>query len=230
MPARRRDFAVIWEASGVGRSRDQLRLIVAAFGDAGHAFPAIALARELKRRGHEVLVETWEEWQQAVEGEGLRFEAAQQYEVFPPPGPDTPQGQIVARAARALGGLMEELRAGPGGQRHPHPGAGAGGGGGRRAGRDADPARVSGAAAGAADVLDGLSAGADAAGAGRVASDDAASEPGAAAGTRRAERDARAPGAGAAGALPRRASASCWRSWRRLPQLEYPGSGLRTSM
>ena len=109
MPARRRDFAVIWEASGVGRSRDQLRLIVAAFGDAGHAFPAIALARELKRRGHEVLVETWEEWQQAVEGEGLRFEAAQQYEVFPPPGPDTPQGQIVARAARALGGLMEDF-------------------------------------------------------------------------------------------------------------------------
>ena len=109
MPARRRDFAVIWEASGVGRSRDQLRLIVAAFGDAGHAFPAIALARELKRRGHEVLVETWEEWQQAVEGEGLLFEAAQQYEVFPPPGPDTPQGQIVARAARALGGLMEDF-------------------------------------------------------------------------------------------------------------------------
>ena len=82
---------------------------MAAFGDAGHAFPAIALARELKRRGHEVLVETWEEWQQAVEGEGLRFEAAQQYEVFPPPGPDTPQGQIVARAARALGGLMEDF-------------------------------------------------------------------------------------------------------------------------
>jgi MGT family glycosyltransferase len=67
------------------------------------------LARELHRRGHEVLVETWEEWQEAVEGEGLRFEAAQQYEVFPPPGPDTPQGQIVAQAARALAGLMEEF-------------------------------------------------------------------------------------------------------------------------
>ena len=29
--------------------------------------------------------------------------------VFPPPGPDTPQGQIVARAARALAELMEEF-------------------------------------------------------------------------------------------------------------------------
>jgi MGT family glycosyltransferase len=106
---RRRDFAVIWEAWGVGRSRDQLRFVVAAFGDAGHAFPAIALARELQRRGHEVLVESWEEWQGAVEGEGLRFEAAQQYMVFPPPSPDTPQGQIVARAARALAGLMGEF-------------------------------------------------------------------------------------------------------------------------
>jgi len=27
----------------------------------------------------------------------------------PPPGPDTPQGQIVARASRALAGLMEEF-------------------------------------------------------------------------------------------------------------------------
>ncbi len=93
----------------MGRSRDQLRFVVAAFGDAGHAFPAIALARELQRRGHAVLVESWEEWQGAVEGEGLRFEAAQQYMVFPPPGPDTPQGQIVARAARALAGLMGEF-------------------------------------------------------------------------------------------------------------------------
>ena len=90
-------------------SSDRLRFVVAAFGDAGHAFPAIALARELQRRGHEVLVESWEDWQAAVEGEGLRFEAAQQYMVFPPPGPDTPQGQIVARAARALAGLMGEF-------------------------------------------------------------------------------------------------------------------------
>ena len=55
----------------MGRSDRRLRLLVAAFGDPGHAFPAIALARELRRRGHEVLVETWERWREAVEGEGL---------------------------------------------------------------------------------------------------------------------------------------------------------------
>lgn len=85
----------------------QLRIIVAAFGDPGHAFPAIALARELHRRGNEVLIETWEEWEDAVKAEGLPFQAAQEYMVFPPPGPDTPQGQTVAHAARALAELME---------------------------------------------------------------------------------------------------------------------------
>jgi MGT family glycosyltransferase len=88
----------------------KLRLVVAAFGDAGHAFPAIALARELHRRGHDVLVESWAEWAEAIEGEGLRFQAAQEYMVFPPPGPETPQGKIVADAARALSRLMDEFR------------------------------------------------------------------------------------------------------------------------
>jgi len=88
----------------------KLRLVVAAFGDAGHAFPAIALARELHRRGHEVLVESWAEWAEAIEGEGLRFQAAQEYMVFPPPGPETPQGKIVADAARALSALMDDFR------------------------------------------------------------------------------------------------------------------------
>ena len=46
-----------------------LRFLVAAFGDPGHAFPAIALSRALDARGHEVVVETWEERQQAVEGD-----------------------------------------------------------------------------------------------------------------------------------------------------------------
>ena len=44
------------------------RFMVAAFGDAGHAFPAIGLARALAGRGHEVLVETWERWSAAVDG------------------------------------------------------------------------------------------------------------------------------------------------------------------
>jgi UDP:flavonoid glycosyltransferase YjiC (YdhE family) len=87
----------------------RLRLLVAAFGDPGHAFPAIALARELGRRGHEVLVETWERWREPVEAEGLAFTGAQEYTVYPPPGPDTPDGQTAAAAAKALARLMESF-------------------------------------------------------------------------------------------------------------------------
>lgn len=83
--------------------------MIAAFGDPGHSFPAIALARELHRRGHEVLIESWENWREAIEAEGLRFTAAQEYVVYPPPGPDTPDGQTAADAARSLAGLMGEF-------------------------------------------------------------------------------------------------------------------------
>jgi UDP:flavonoid glycosyltransferase YjiC (YdhE family) len=58
-------------------------LLVAAFGDPGHAFPAIALGTELARRGHDVTLETWSRWREAVEREGMRFAAAPEYEVFP---------------------------------------------------------------------------------------------------------------------------------------------------
>jgi UDP:flavonoid glycosyltransferase YjiC (YdhE family) len=97
------------DASG-RRDGSSLRLVLAAFGDPGHAFPAIALARELRGRGHEVLVETWERWREPVEAEGLAFTGAQEYTVFPPPGPDTPDGETAAAAARALARLMEEFR------------------------------------------------------------------------------------------------------------------------
>jgi MGT family glycosyltransferase len=83
---------------------------VAAFGDPGHAFPAIALARELRGRGHEVLVESWDHWREAIEAEGLGFTAAEEYVVYPPPGPDTPDGRTAASAARALASLLEGYR------------------------------------------------------------------------------------------------------------------------
>jgi UDP:flavonoid glycosyltransferase YjiC (YdhE family) len=91
----------------MSRGDPRLRVLVAAFGDPGHAFPAIALARELAGRGHEVLVESWERWREAVEAEGIGFTGAQEYTVYPPPGPDTPDGQTAAAAARALARLME---------------------------------------------------------------------------------------------------------------------------
>jgi UDP:flavonoid glycosyltransferase YjiC (YdhE family) len=93
-----------------GRAGEPLRILIAAFGDAGHAFPAIALGRALAGRRHEVVVETWEERRGAVEGAGLGFAAAEEYRMFPPPEPDSEDGRHAAEAARALLPLLAELR------------------------------------------------------------------------------------------------------------------------
>jgi MGT family glycosyltransferase len=90
-------------------SGKHLRVLVAAFGDPGHVFPAISLGRALAGRGHEVVVETWEERRAAVEGAGLGFAAAEEYRMFPPPEPDSADGQDAAAAARALLPLLEEM-------------------------------------------------------------------------------------------------------------------------
>jgi MGT family glycosyltransferase len=87
-----------------------MRFLIAAFGDAGHVFPAIALGRALRGRGHEVTIETWEERRAAVEGAGLGFAAAEEYRMFPPPDPDSADGAHAAEAARALLPLLEEMR------------------------------------------------------------------------------------------------------------------------
>jgi UDP:flavonoid glycosyltransferase YjiC (YdhE family) len=85
----------------------RLRILVAAFGDAGHVFPAIALGKALAARGHEILVETWEERRPAVEDAGLGFAAAEEYRMFPPPDPESEEGQHAAEAAQALLPLLE---------------------------------------------------------------------------------------------------------------------------
>jgi len=87
-----------------------MRFLVAAFGDPGHVFPAIALGRALRGRGHEVTIETWEERREAVEGAGLGFAAAEEYRMFPPPDPDSPEGSHAAEAAKALLPLLEEMQ------------------------------------------------------------------------------------------------------------------------
>ncbi|MBA3866330.1 MAG: glycosyl transferase, partial [Solirubrobacterales bacterium] len=56
------------------------------------------------------MVETWEERRAAVEGAGLGFTAAEEYRMFPPPEPDSADGQHAAEAARALLPLIEEMR------------------------------------------------------------------------------------------------------------------------
>jgi UDP:flavonoid glycosyltransferase YjiC (YdhE family) len=92
------------------RPNESLRVLVAAFGDPGHVFPAISLGRALADRGHEVMVETWEERREAVEGAGLGFTAAEEYRMFPPPDPNSADGDHAAEAARALLPLLEEMR------------------------------------------------------------------------------------------------------------------------
>jgi MGT family glycosyltransferase len=87
-----------------------VRFLIAAFGDAGHVFPAIALGRALRGRGHEVTIETWEERRVAVEGAGLGFAAAEEYRLFPPPDPASADGAHAAEAARALLPLLEEMQ------------------------------------------------------------------------------------------------------------------------
>jgi UDP:flavonoid glycosyltransferase YjiC (YdhE family) len=89
---------------------ERLRILVAAFGDAGHVFPAIALGKALAARGHEVVIETWEERRGAVEGAGLGFAAAEEYRMFPPPDPDSEEGQHAAEAAKALLPLLEDFK------------------------------------------------------------------------------------------------------------------------
>jgi MGT family glycosyltransferase len=84
--------------------------VIAAFGDAGHAFPAIALAQALRTRGHTVLVETWERWRDAVERHGLQFTAAEEYKTFPPPPPGSEEGPSAADAAMALVPMLREWR------------------------------------------------------------------------------------------------------------------------
>lgn len=96
--------------SGAAGASPPLRVLVAAFGDPGHVFPAISLGRALAARGHEVVIETWEERRAAVEGAGLGFAAAEEYKMFPPPDPDSDDGLHAAEAARALLPLLDQLR------------------------------------------------------------------------------------------------------------------------
>src|SRR3954452_24743154 len=87
------------------------RFLIAAFGDPGHAFPAIALGKKLVERGHEVRLQTWTKWQEQVEREGMRFEPAPEYKVFPTQ--DTPRlkpYQAAVRAARESQPLIGEFK------------------------------------------------------------------------------------------------------------------------
>jgi UDP:flavonoid glycosyltransferase YjiC (YdhE family) len=82
------------------------RLLLGAFGDPGHAFPMIALGRELAGRGHAVTLQTWRRWQPDVEREGMTFAAAPEYHVFPTREKPLTPYQAVERATRETVALV----------------------------------------------------------------------------------------------------------------------------
>jgi UDP:flavonoid glycosyltransferase YjiC (YdhE family) len=61
-------------------------------------------------RGHEVRLQTWTKWQEHVEREGMRFEPAPEYNVFPTPETrGLKPYQAAVRAARETQPLIEEF-------------------------------------------------------------------------------------------------------------------------
>lgn len=96
-------------APASGSAPRPLRLLLGAFGDPGHAFPMLALGRELAARGHAVTFQTWGRWQDAVEAEGMMFQPAPEYHVFPTrPRPLKPY-EAVVHATRDTAGAIAEL-------------------------------------------------------------------------------------------------------------------------
>ncbi|MCW3016743.1 MAG: hypothetical protein JWO02_3835 [Solirubrobacterales bacterium] len=87
-----------------------MKVLLGAFGDPGHAFPAIALGVALRSAGHDVVVETWQRWRPEVEAEGLTFAAAPEYDVFPTQGRHLKPYEAVARATVDTRPLVAELR------------------------------------------------------------------------------------------------------------------------
>ncbi len=88
--------------------KHRLRVIVGAIGLAGHTLPAIALARELRSRGHEVLFHGFERWRETIEDLDLGFAGDHDQIVsrsITGPEPD------LAQTARALAASIAEFRA-----------------------------------------------------------------------------------------------------------------------
>jgi UDP:flavonoid glycosyltransferase YjiC (YdhE family) len=87
-----------------------LKVFLGAFGDAGHAFPMIALGAGLAARGHEVHLETWKRWRGAAEALGLHFADAPEYQVFPTPETKHLKPYAAAvRAARETGEMVAKI-------------------------------------------------------------------------------------------------------------------------
>ncbi len=88
-----------------------MRAFLGAFGEAGHAFPMLALGARLVERGHEVTFETWTRWRGATEEAGMRFVDAPEYQVFPTPERPVKPYQAVVRATPQTREAIVEARA-----------------------------------------------------------------------------------------------------------------------
>lgn len=88
------------------------RFLLAAFGDPGHAFPAIALGRVLAARGHEVWLETWKRWRPDVEAAGMHLAPALELPAFPTEADPLEPYAFAAFAARHTRALVREVQFG----------------------------------------------------------------------------------------------------------------------
>jgi MGT family glycosyltransferase len=87
-----------------------LRIFLGAFGDAGHAFPMLALGKALVERGHEVHFETWKRWREHAEAVGIQFADAPEYQVFPTPSAKHLKPYAAAvKAARETGEMVARI-------------------------------------------------------------------------------------------------------------------------
>lgn len=87
-----------------------MRILLGAFGDPGHTFPAIALGRALVARGHDVVLQTWQRWEADVQAEGIRFAPAPEYDVFPTLGRWLKPYEAVERATLDTQPLVRDFR------------------------------------------------------------------------------------------------------------------------
>ena len=96
------------QSAAAGDAPEPRRFLLAAFGDPGHAFPAISLGRALVARGHTVCLQTSARWSGVVEAEGIAFAEAPEYEVWPGGRALSPY-QAAVRAARETVPLIDEF-------------------------------------------------------------------------------------------------------------------------
>jgi UDP:flavonoid glycosyltransferase YjiC (YdhE family) len=89
---------------------EPLRVMVSAGFGEGHALPSLALARALRQRGHEVLVELSERWRDPVLALGMRFTPATDYIAFPGVAPPEPTWPTVLEIARSLVSVVRDFQ------------------------------------------------------------------------------------------------------------------------